>query len=105
VTPGRFETLLPYAVALGVEKPWTDALESQLARAAAAGAAGTAPTYSPSWLHGDRGRSGRPDLGASLGAMSRSFRSSVPPPKSSSSGMSSRSGSGGGGGGGGGGGW
>jgi hypothetical protein len=102
VTPSRFETLLPYAVALGVEEPWTSALESELARAAAAGAA---TSYSPGWYHDSRGRSITSGLARNLSAMSGSFQSSVPPPKSSSSGFSSSSGSGGGGGGGGGGGW
>ncbi|HUG62281.1 MAG TPA: DUF2207 domain-containing protein [Methylomirabilota bacterium] len=102
VTPTRYETLLPYAIALGVEKPWTEALDQHLAAAAAAGAAST---YQPGWYRGTHVSGGHADLARSLGSMSRSFQSSVPPPKSSSSGSSRSSGSGGGGGGGGGGGW
>ncbi len=104
VTPSRYEALLPYAMALGVERPWSDALQGHLARAAAT--AGTAAaSYSPRWYHGS-GAFDRPsDLGRSLGAMSGTFQSSVPPPKSSSSGSGGGGRSGGGGGGGGGGGW
>ncbi|MEQ1771703.1 MAG: DUF2207 domain-containing protein, partial [Devosia sp.] len=46
----RFEAILPFAIALGVEKPWSEHFEAELARNAVAGAAaGTA--YSPSWYH------------------------------------------------------
>jgi uncharacterized membrane protein len=98
VTPSKFETLLPYAIALGVEKPWSEALESHLAKAALV--ADTA--YQPIWYNGrlDRNVS---HFTSSLSSMSSSFQSSTPAPKSSSSGRSG--GSGGGGGGGGGGGW
>lgn len=104
VTPSRYEALLPYAIALGVEKPWSEALQAWLATAAAAGAAAT---YEPSWYHGGRFDDGRfaDRMSSTIGAMSQSFQSSVPPPKSSSSGSSGGGSSGGGGGGGGGGGW
>jgi hypothetical protein len=98
VTPTRYETLLPYAVALGVEEPWTEALDGWLKSAAAAGV-----EYSPGWYTGRWDRSDHRSFASSLGSMSGSFQSSVPAPKSSSSGRSG--GSGGGGGGGGGGGW
>jgi uncharacterized membrane protein len=98
VTPSRYETLLPYAVALGVEEPWTEALDSHLARAAA-----TEADYSPAWYTGRWDRHDHRSFASGLGAMAGSFQSSVPAPKSSSSGRSG--GSGGGGGGGGGGGW
>jgi uncharacterized membrane protein YgcG len=98
VTPSRYETLLPYAVALGVEQPWTEALDSHLARAAA-----TEADYSPAWYTGRWDRHDHRAFASGLGAMAGSFQSSVPAPKSSSSGRSG--GSGGGGGGGGGGGW
>ncbi|MCA8901338.1 MAG: DUF2207 domain-containing protein, partial [Hyphomonas sp.] len=47
MTVDRYETFLPYAVALGVEKPWTKYFEHQLPEEAAA--------YSPGWSRfGDR---------------------------------------------------
>ncbi len=39
MSPRHFETLLPYAVALGVEKPWSRTFEIWLATAAAGAAA------------------------------------------------------------------
>ena len=39
MSPQHFETLLPYAVALGVEKPWSRTFDAWLATAAAAAAA------------------------------------------------------------------
>ncbi len=103
MSPQHFETLLPYAVALGVEKPWTRTFETWLATAEAGAAA-----YQPAWYHG-----GSPgDFGGRIGGFSSSMASTIAstlpdPPKSSSSGLSSGGGgfSGGGGGGGGGGGW
>ncbi|SON54725.1 hypothetical protein HDIA_1184 [Hartmannibacter diazotrophicus] len=106
MSPQHFETLLPYAIALGEEKPWTRAMEAWLATAAVAGAAAAA--YSPGWYHGGSFDHGglTQSLGSLGSSMSSSFQSSVPPPKSSSSGFSGGGGSsGGGGGGGGGGGW
>ncbi|NKL50069.1 DUF2207 domain-containing protein, partial [Rhizobium leguminosarum bv. viciae] len=49
MSPQHFETLLPYAVALGVEKPWSRTFETWLAAAAA----GTAAAYAPSWYSGN----------------------------------------------------
>ncbi len=107
MSPSRFETMLPYAVALGVEKPWSDAFQSWLVAAAATGAAAGAH-YAPSWYHGrtfDTDHFGR-SMSDTVGAMSQSFTSSLPTPKSTSSGFSGGGGGvGGGGGGGGGGGW
>ncbi len=101
----HFERLLPYAIALGAEKPWSDAFASAFARAHPGEDA--AHNYRPRW-HGGHGFAGG-DFGRSMsGAMSAaqsSFSSSMPAPKSSSSGFSGGGGSGGGGGGGGGGGW
>ncbi|GAB4577071.1 MAG: DUF2207 domain-containing protein [Roseibium sp.] len=100
----HFEELLPYAVALGVEKPWATAFEGWLATAAGAA---TAASYHPRWYSG-RGFDSRhvaTALGDTASAMAGSFRSSLPVPKSSSSGSSGSGSSGGGGGGGGGGGW
>jgi uncharacterized membrane protein YgcG len=100
----RFERLLPYAVALGLEKPWSEAFERAFARSHP----GVSPTdaYRPAW------RSGRAwtqrNLGSAIaGSMAStlgSFASASPPPKSSS-GFGGGGGSGRGGGGGGGGGW
>jgi uncharacterized membrane protein YgcG len=106
MSPRHFETLLPYAVALGVEKPWTETFDRWLL-AAAGGAAAAA--YQPSWYHGDSFGPGSfaDTIGGFAGSMANTMTSSLPPPpKSSSSGFSSGGGfSGGGGGGGGGGGW
>ena len=104
MSTGHFEELLPYAVALGVEKPWAKAFEGWLATAAGAAAASS---YHPHWY------SGRDfdvhhiadSVGQTASAMASSFQSSLPAPKSSSSGSSGGGSSGGGGGGGGGGGW
>ncbi len=106
MSPRHFETLLPYAVALGVEKPWTETFDRWLL-AAAGGAAAAA--YQPFWYHGDSFGPGSlaGSIGGFAGSMADTMTSSLPPPpKSSSSGFSSGGGfSGGGGGGGGGGGW
>ncbi len=106
MTTEHFEELLPYAVALGVEKPWTKAFEAWLTTAAGAAAAAS---YYPGWYSGNRfdARHVSDSLGRTASAMAGSFQSSLPAPKSSSSGSSGSSGgfSGGGGGGGGGGGW
>lgn len=106
MSPRHFETLLPYAVALGVEKPWAETFDRWLLAAAAAGAAAS---YHPAWYHGDSFSSGSFSnrMGGFAGSMASTMTSSLPdPPKSSSSGFSSGGGSsGGGGGGGGGGGW
>ncbi|WP_417767532.1 DUF2207 domain-containing protein [Stappia sp.] len=104
MSPSHFETLLPYAVALDVEKPWSKAFETWLLTAAGAAAA---TAYAPAWYSGrafdSHDVSG--SLGDTLGAMSGTFTSSLPAPKSSSSGGGGGGFSGGGGGGGGGGGW
>lgn len=104
MSPSHFETLLPYAVALDVEKPWSKAFEAWLLTAAGAA---VAASYAPTWysgrsfdVHDIAGT-----LGKSVGAMSSTFTSSLPAPKSSSSGGGGGGFSGGGGGGGGGGGW
>lgn len=106
MSPRHYETLLPYAVALGVEKPWSATFERWLAAAVAAGAA---TAWQPAWYHGDRLSSGSLSdrMGGFAGSMASTITASLPPPpSSSSSGFSSGGGfSGGGGGGGGGGGW
>jgi uncharacterized membrane protein YgcG len=107
MSPQHFETLLPYAVALGVEKPWSSAFETWLATAAGAAAA----AYAPIWYSGDF----RPgNIGGTIGdfssSMASTIASTIPAPASSSSSAFGGGGggggsSGGGGGGGGGGGW
>jgi uncharacterized membrane protein YgcG len=104
MSPSHFETLLPYAVALDVEKPWSKAFETWLLTAAGAAAA---TAYAPTWYSGRAFDSHdvAGTLGDTVGAMSGTFTSSLPAPKSSSSGGGGGGFSGGGGGGGGGGGW
>ncbi|MEO7224237.1 MAG: DUF2207 domain-containing protein [Devosia sp.] len=109
----RFETILPFAIAMGVEKPWSDRFEADLMRNAVEGA--TAGSYSPGWYRGSSW-----STGGSSGDFSKSFSSiatgmsaamiAAQPSTSSGSGFSGGGGggggsSGGGGGGGGGGGW
>jgi len=105
MSPQHFETLLPYAVALGVEKPWSRTFESWLA-AASAGAAAAA--YNPGWYSGNFNSGSFSDrIGGFSSSMASTIASTIPspPPSSSSSGFSGGGSSGGGGGGGGGGGW
>ena len=95
---GRFERLLPYAVALDVEDAWTKKFTLAVGSAAAAAA-----TAAITWYHGAR----IGDIGqltsAVGGALSSQIASSSSPPGSSSgSGGGGFSGGGGGGGGGGG---
>ncbi len=103
-TETHFESLLPYAVAMGVEKPWSQAfsdhLEKVMPKAAANG-------YRPHWYHGhgfDSARlsSSTHGLVSSIGS---GVSSSMPRSSGSSSGSFGGGFSGGGGGGGGGGGW
>jgi uncharacterized membrane protein YgcG len=111
MTIERFERLLPYAIALGSEKPWSDHFESELARHAVEGAD---QSYSPHWYRGPRGSTGRSASGmtnavsAAAASMTAAMVAAQPVQASSSgfsSGSSSGGSSGGGGGGGGGGGW
>ena len=107
MSPSHYETLLPFAVALGLEKPWSNAFQAWLLTAAAAAAGAAAIHYSPGWYRGDFSVDTFGDtFGNMAGGLESSFTASLPAPKSSSSGFSSSGGfSGGGGGGGGGGGW
>jgi uncharacterized membrane protein YgcG len=108
MTVERFERMLPYAIALGVEKPWSEHFEAELARNAVVGLDGS---YQPRFY------SGR-DWSSSSGGFSKTVSSvatgmsaamiAAQPSSSSGSGFSGGGGggsSGGGGGGGGGGGW
>jgi uncharacterized membrane protein YgcG len=99
----RFEAILPYAMALGVEKPWSTRFENDLARHAVKDA-GT--DYSPHWYRGGNFSSGSfaRTMGGVATGLSAAMISSQPQ-ASSSSGSGGGGFSGGGGGGGGGGGW
>lgn len=95
---GRFERLLPFAVALEVEEAWTAQFTLAVGAAAAAAATSAMP-----WYHG--GSSGT--LGSFARTIGNSLNSqisasSTPPGSSSGSGGGGSSGGGGGGGGGGG---
>lgn len=94
----RFEALLPYAVALDVEKAWTAKFTAAVGTAAA-----TAATAGIAWYHGS-GSADAAGFTSSIGkALSSQIASSSTPPGSSSgSGGGGFSGGGGGGGGGGG---
>jgi uncharacterized membrane protein len=96
-----FEAYLPYAVALGVEKPWSDAFEAHMARIMPGRDASSA--YQPSWYRGSWSSDtlGRATAGM-VSSLSSSMTAAMP---SSSSGSGGGGSSGGGGGGGGGGGW
>ena len=105
MTIERFERLLPYAIALGVEKPWSEHFEGELARNAVPDA--EKGTYTPHWYSGNRsfnsGNIARAVSGASAGMAAAMV--AAQPVQASSSGSGGGGSSGGGGGGGGGGGW
>jgi uncharacterized membrane protein len=108
MTKDRFESMLPYAIALGVDKPWSEHFEAELARNAVCDVDGT---YQPGFYSGRSwgGSSGgfSSAVATATTAMSAAMIAAQPS-TSSGSGFSSSSGggsSGGGGGGGGGGGW
>lgn len=104
MTVERFEAILPYAIALGVEEPWSDHFEGELARNAVEGVEGG---YQPRFYSGSSwsgtGNFSRA-VSTTAGAVSAAMIASQPS-SSSGSGFSGGGGSGGGGGGGGGGGW
>lgn len=98
MTLARYETFLPYAIALGVEKPWTKHFEILLPD--------VAKDYQPRWTSGSY--SGSRSLSGLTSGLVSSMSSGVAasmPQSSSSSGSGGGGSSGGGGGGGGGGGW
>jgi hypothetical protein len=112
MSPRHYESLLPHAVALGVEKPWSRAFQNWLVTAAAAGAAAATAYHGPGWYNGRDFSPGSigDSLGGLAGSLSESLTASLPMPQVSSSGLGGGSSggggfSGGGGGGGGGGGW
>ena len=108
MTVERFEGILPYAIALGVEKPWSEHFEGELSRNAVAGASSG---YSPGWYTGRNWNNsgGFSNSVASVASGMSAAMIAAQPSSSSGSGFSSGGGggggSGGGGGGGGGGGW
>jgi uncharacterized membrane protein YgcG len=108
MTVERFEQILPYAIALKVEKPWSDHFEAELARNAVQGNESTA--YSPGWYRGSDWSSSKGGFSNTVLAATSGMSAAMiaaQPASSSSSGFSGGGGggSGGGGGGGGGGGW
>ncbi|MBF0681030.1 MAG: DUF2207 domain-containing protein [Devosia sp.] len=107
MTIGRFERILPYAIALGVEKPWSEHFEAELARNAVSDA--SQGSYDPHWYGGSRSFSSG-NLSNAISTASSGMAAAMiaaQPVQASSSGSSGGGGgfSGGGGGGGGGGGW
>ena len=108
MTVERFEGILPYAIALGVEKPWSEHFEGELSRNAVAGANSG---YSPAWYTGRNWNNsgGFSNSVASVATGMSAAMIAAQPSSSSGSGFSGGGGggggSGGGGGGGGGGGW
>ncbi|MCL4184131.1 MAG: DUF2207 domain-containing protein [Burkholderiaceae bacterium] len=105
ITAERFERLLPYAIALEAEQPWSEAFEAAFARAHPG--EDVRDAYRPAWHGGTHwaGRSFGSSVSGAVAAAEASFASATPAPSSSSSGFGGGGGSGGGGGGGGGGGW
>jgi len=100
----RFERILPYAIALEVEKPWSEHFEAELARNAVADA--PPDGYRPAFYSGSGFSSG--SISRALSTASSSMAAAMiaaQPARSSSSGSGGGGSSGGGGGGGGGGGW
>jgi uncharacterized membrane protein len=104
ITTERFEALLPYAVALDVERPWADAFASALARAHPDDP-DPVSHYRPRWRRGGNWSSGSfgRSVASAVSSATSAASSSIPRSSSRSSGFSG--GSGGGGGGRGGGGW
>ncbi|WP_375449722.1 DUF2207 domain-containing protein [uncultured Devosia sp.] len=113
MTITRFERILPFAIALGLEKPWSEHFEGELARNAVSDVTGSG--YAPLWYGGSHFGSGSGNIAGNMtNAVSAAAASmtaamvAAQPVQASSSGFSGGGGggsSGGGGGGGGGGGW
>ncbi len=106
MTVERFERILPYAIALGVEKPWSQHFEAELARNAVADARGG--TYTPGFYSGGNWASSTRGFANTVSSVASGMSAAMiaaQPSSSSGSGFSGGGGSGGGGGGGGGGGW
>jgi len=104
LTVERFERLLPYAIALGVEKPWSEHFQAELARNAVSQ---EERPYRPAWYTGGRNFN-TGNLSKAISSASSGMAAAMvaaQPVQASSSGSGGRGSSGGGGGGGGGGGW
>ena len=105
ITAERFEALLPYAVALDVEKPWSDAFASALRRAHPDDP-DPMSHYRSGWSSGSWSSSNfSSSVSSSIAGVSSALASAVPVSSGSSGFSGGSGGSGGGGGGGGGGGW
>jgi uncharacterized membrane protein len=104
MTPDLYEKYLPYALALGVEEPWSEQFSDILKIAAQHG---SDSSYQHPWYGGNNWRTlGATAFAASLASgFSSAIASSSTAPGSRSGSRSSGGSSGGGGGGGGGGGW
>ncbi|MDB5540653.1 MAG: putative rane protein precursor [Devosia sp.] len=108
MTVERFERILPYAIALGVEKPWSQHFEGELSRNAVAGASSR---YSPGFYSGRNWSTSSGGFSNTVSSVASGMSAAMvaaQPSSSSGSGFSGGGGgggSGGGGGGGGGGGW
>jgi uncharacterized membrane protein len=100
ITPEKFEQMLPYALALGVEQKWCE----YFADLVKAGQASYESSSADLWYHSNSGFN-IGNLGRTLGENLNSTISSASTPPGSSSGSGGGGSSGGGGGGGGGGGW
>lgn len=101
MTVERFEEMLPYAIALGVENKWGKKFEYALERANQ-----DVNSYHPVWYTGMYGGAFSPQkFSSDIGSSFNSAISSASTPPGSSSGSGGGGFSGGGGGGGGGGGW
>jgi uncharacterized membrane protein YgcG len=107
MTVTRFEGILPFAIALGVEKLWSQRFEADLARNAVPDAVNG---YSPLWYAGPNWSSSSESISNTVSSVATGMSAAMiaaQPSSSSGSGFSGGGGggSGGGGGGGGGGGW
>ena len=101
LTPKLYEDLLPYGIALGIERQWSAIFEDKVFAQLPPDQA-----YHPHWYRGhfDTARPTR-SFAAMTDTLGTDLSSAMTPPASSSSGSSGGGFSGGGGGGGGGGGW
>ncbi len=107
MSPELFEKLLPWAIALGLEKPWSEAFHHWLTNAAVKGAP-EALSWQPGWYHGHRDDIFDIDTDTGLvGGLDGGIVNAMPMPSAGTSGFGGGGGGGvgGGGGGGGGGGW
>ncbi|MCP1314119.1 DUF2207 domain-containing protein, partial [Halomonas sp. 707D7] len=89
MTVSRYEAILPYAMALGVEKPWTERFENDLTRHAISD---VESDYRPRWYSGDGFTSER--LSSSMSGITAGVASAMmaaQPSSASSSGFSSGS--------------